>query len=95
MSKKAAARKHGVPRGTIQFRLSKKFTKAEHGPPPIVNKDEEDMLVKWISDCCRKGFPKRKEDVQLSVQEFLTLNNRPNPFKDGLPGIAWYQAFLR
>lgn len=95
MSKKAAAKKHGVPRSTLQFRLSSKFTKKELGPPPILTNEEEDILEKWVHDCCRKGFPRRKEDLQLSVQEFLNQNERPNPFKENLPGIGWYQAFLR
>ncbi|XP_046663119.1 chaetoglobosin A biosynthesis cluster protein C-like [Homalodisca vitripennis] len=95
LSKKAASKKYGIPRATIQFRLSSKFTRAERGPPPILSKEEEDLLEKWIIDCSKKGFPRRKEDIQLSVQEFLTQNNRPNPFKESLPGIGWYQAFLR
>lgn len=69
MSKKAAAKKHGVPRSTIQFRLSDKFQKAEPGPTPILSKEEENTLKGWIINCCRKGFPRRKEDLQLSVQE--------------------------
>lgn len=95
MSKNAAAKKHGVPRSTIQFRLGDKFVKEELGPPPILTKEEESTLVSWIANCCRKGFPRRREDLQLSVQEFLTSNQRPNPFKDNLPGIGWYKAFLK
>ncbi|KAG8299336.1 hypothetical protein J6590_103626 [Homalodisca vitripennis] len=74
LSKKAASKKYGIPRATIQFRLSSKFTRAERGPPPILSKEEEDLLEKWIIDCSKKGFPRRKEDIQLRVQEFLTQN---------------------
>lgn len=95
MAKSAAAKKHGVPRSTIQFRLGNKFSTEELGPPPILTKEEETTLENWIVECCRKGFPRRKEDLQLSVQEFLTQNERPNPFKNNLPGIGWYQAFLK
>lgn len=33
--------------------------------------------------------------MQLSVQEFLHVNNRENPFKNNLPGNKWYKSFLR
>jgi hypothetical protein len=34
----------------------------------VRNKSEEERtLVTWIEDCARKGFPKRKEDIQISV----------------------------
>lgn len=44
---------------------------------------------------CRKGFPGQKEDLQLSVQEFLNQNEKPNPLKENWPGLGWYQSFLR
>ncbi|PSN31550.1 hypothetical protein C0J52_26232 [Blattella germanica] len=34
------------------------------GPAP----DEETLLVMWIVTCARKGFPKRKLDIHLSVK---------------------------
>jgi len=45
------------------------------------------MLENWILECSFKGFPRRKEDLQLSVKLFLDKNDRPNPFKNNLPGI--------
>ncbi|XP_044753622.1 chaetoglobosin A biosynthesis cluster protein C-like [Coccinella septempunctata] len=94
-AKKKVARKYNIPRATLQFRLSNKFKKISHGPNPILTTDEEEMLVRWISDCVIKGFPQRKEDLQASVKNFLDENPRPNPFKDNLPGDGWYKSFLR
>jgi hypothetical protein len=94
MSKKLAAKTFHVPRGTIQFRLRKVDHQDLPGPSTVLTKNEEETLVKWIKDCCRKGFPRRKLDVQLSVAHFIKKANRKNPFKDGIPGNKWYQLFL-
>jgi hypothetical protein len=34
-------------------------------------------------------------DIQLSVKEFLQQNDRPNTFKENMPGNKWYHWFLR
>lgn len=95
MPKREACRKYKIPRATLQFRLSEKFTKSSHGPSPILTTNEEAILVKWIRECQRKGFPRRKEDIQISVKQFLDDSPRENPFKDNLPGDGWYKAFMK
>jgi hypothetical protein len=64
------------------------------GPPPVLSEGEEQVFVKWITDCSQKGFPQRELDVQLSPKEFLTINHRKTPFKNNMPGNGWFQAFL-
>ncbi|KAI4466912.1 tc5 transposase dna-binding domain [Holotrichia oblita] len=93
--KKQAAKLYGVPRATIQFRLSNKFTKASPGPPPILTASEEDTLVKWILESQKKGFPRRKDDIQATVKAFLDHHERKTPFNNNLPGNHWYEAFLK
>jgi hypothetical protein len=66
MAKKATAKKYNIPRSTLQFLLSSKFSKSSITLPPVLSEDEEQVLVKWISDCSQKGFPNRKLGVQLS-----------------------------
>jgi hypothetical protein len=95
LSKNAAARKYNVPRATIQFRMSQKFSKTSFGPAPILSNVEENLLVTWIRESLRKGFPQRKEDLQASVHHFLEANRRQNSFKDNHPGEGWYKGFLR
>lgn len=46
ISFKAASRMYGIPRSTLQFRLSNKYTKTSHGPAPILSKEEESTLVR-------------------------------------------------
>ncbi|KAG5868270.1 hypothetical protein JTB14_032985 [Gonioctena quinquepunctata] len=95
MPKKQPAMKYGIPRSTLQFRLSDKFTKIEHGPRTYLTRDEENLLESWILESHRKGFPKRKDDIQASVKSFLNNHPRSTPFKDNLLGEHWYQCFLQ
>ncbi|KAF2887661.1 hypothetical protein ILUMI_18512 [Ignelater luminosus] len=44
LSKKQACKEYGIPRATLQSRLSNKFKKTGHGPPPILTQDEEELL---------------------------------------------------
>ncbi|KAI4463240.1 tc5 transposase dna-binding domain [Holotrichia oblita] len=96
MSKIKASELYNVPRSTIQFRLSNKFSnKTSHGPSPYLTEVEEDVLVKWIIESQQKGFPRRKDDLQEAVKEFFDKTGRDNPFKDNCPGKGWYARFLR
>lgn len=71
LSKKAASKLYGIPRTTLIFRLSEKFNKTDHGPPPVLTKQEEEILVDWIICNHKKVFLRRKKDVQASVKQFL------------------------
>lgn len=95
MAIRVAAKQFNVPRATLQFRKSAKFSKSSLGPKPILNMDEEQLIVKWITECQRKGFPRRLNDVQTSVKNFLDKSPRENPFVNNYPGEGWYKAFLR
>lgn len=93
--KKTVALKYNIPRATLQFRLSKRFTKTEKGPATYLRKEEELELEQWIIESQRKGFPRRKIDIQLSVQQFLNKDRRKTPFKNNFPGDRWYNGFLK
>lgn len=90
MSKKKAASKFGVARSTIQFRMKNPDKTFKCGSAPILTEAEESLLVKWIIESCRKGFPRRREDVQYSVKKYLDNNKRTTPFKENLPGKYFY-----
>lgn len=38
---------------------------------PILTCEEDSILVKWIEECHRNKFLRRKEDVQVSENEFV------------------------
>lgn len=52
-------------------------------------------MVKWIIEYYKKGFPRRKFDIQISVKSFLDASEKPNPFKNNIPGNHWYASFLK
>lgn len=96
MSKKAASKNYKIPRSTLQFRLSENFTKARPGPATVLTEEEESTIVEWLKVSQEKGFPKRKEDVLFSVQEFLKQSNREHPFgSEAIPGKGWFRSFLK
>lgn len=92
---KQASYKFNVPRATIQFRMSSNLKKKSLGPSTILMPEEENILVTWLIENYKKGFPRRKEDVQATVQDFINEHPRQNPFTDNRPGEGWYKAFLK
>lgn len=95
LSKKAAAHKFGIPRSTLHHRLKNPHRKKTCGPATVLTEEEEDLLQNWIIDSCKKGFPRRKEDLLCSIQQFLETNERQNPFKNNLPGIKYIFSSLK
>lgn len=87
--------KYGVPKSTIEFKLKHPGHRDTCGPATILRENEEQSLEKWILELARKGFPRKKEDIQSSVQRFLRDNPRANPFNNNRPGDGWFRAFLR
>jgi hypothetical protein len=51
----------------LQFRKGQKYVKPAFGPNPILSNDEEQIVVTCIFENHKRGFPRRKEDVQESV----------------------------
>lgn len=94
MLKKGAARQFGVSRSTLQFRLKNPIKKMACGSPIILTEVEEYTLVKWILESSRKGFPRRKKDLQLSVKKFLDDDKRRNPFNDNMPDTYYFANYL-
>lgn len=92
--KKTVSKKYGIPRSTLQFRMSEKFTKIRRGPRTILSELEEQLITEWLIDCQRKGFPRRKGDILAAVNNFLKENPRTTPFNENGPGIHWYKGFL-
>lgn len=86
VSKKSATLKFSVGRSTLQHRLKNPGCKKTCGPATVLSDEEESVLEKWIVESCKKGFPQRKEDLQINVKEFLDNNKRSSPFLNNYPG---------
>ena len=48
--------------------------------------------LRWILELATKGFPRKKDDIISSVQNFLILHPRSNPFKNNRPGEGWIKV---
>ena len=92
-----ASRRYGVPRGTIQDRIHGRVKEGPRkmGPNTVLTKEEEDVLVKWLMDLTKCGFPQRKQDLLNAVEKIVTAEGRKTPFRNNKPGEKWYQWFLK
>ncbi|CAH0721901.1 unnamed protein product, partial [Brenthis ino] len=98
MGIKEACRIYGVPKTTVHDRISGKVANNEKpkvGPDPILGREAEEKLKTWVLDMAKCGFPINKKELLESVANIVRDTNIKNPFKDGVPGDTWYQAFLR
>ncbi|CAH2001068.1 unnamed protein product [Acanthoscelides obtectus] len=89
-SYRSAELKYGVPKSTIEFKIKHPDHKNTCGPSPVLNEEEEVILVNWILETARKGFPKKANDLKSSVQNFD--HPRKNPFNNNRPGDGWVKV---
>ncbi|CAH2017123.1 unnamed protein product [Acanthoscelides obtectus] len=94
-SYRSAELKYGVPKSTIEFKIKHPDHKNTCGPSPVLNEEEEMILVYWILETARKRFPKKANDLKSSVQNFLNDHPRKNLFNNNRPGDGWVKAFLK
>lgn len=88
-----ASKLYGVPESTIRYRLSAQWSqKLKSGPATVLTTDEEAKLDAWIKEQERKGFPVGKMAVFQRIKRFLDQAERPNPFKENLPGNLFTQS---
>lgn len=64
------------------------------GPPPILNKSEENEIRQWIEEMAAAGFPVTIEELLTSVQCLIKGLKRQNPFKNDRPGNSWIKGFF-
>lgn len=91
----AASRKFGIPKSTLQDKLSGRTKlKVPLGRPSVLSPKEEQTLVDWINNVSNAGFCVKKEQILTSVARLVKELNRPNPFSGSKPGERWYRRFL-
>lgn len=91
-----AGRNYNVPHSTIINKLKNRSpAKRKMGPSSILTEEEEQLLIRWITACAKKGFPLSKRLLCETVQDIVKTDNRSTPFNDGLPGKTWFNAFLK
>ncbi|XP_021709602.1 uncharacterized protein LOC110679408 [Aedes aegypti] len=96
MSTNFASKFFGVPRTTLQYRLSDKCkNKGSTGPYTIFTVGEELGIVTWLRTMERKGFPVTRSALVYKISSYLEDHPRKHPFKDNVPGYGWFRSFLK
>lgn len=92
-----ACRQYGVPRSTIQDRLSGRVAEQRRkvGPDPIFGLDGEQKIVDWIIELAKAGIPINKYDLLDTVAELAKELGIDHRFPGGKHGIRWYLSFLK
>lgn len=89
-----ASELYKVPYQTLLDKLKNIYTNPS-GHATVLRKEEEELIVQWIHHMADIRFPATKEKLLHSVGKLVKELNRPNPFKDGIPGTHWYEAFSK
>ncbi|XP_047740658.1 uncharacterized protein LOC108672321 isoform X2 [Hyalella azteca] len=97
LARKVAAAIYGVPRTTLVDKLSGKSREGKgRGRDPFLTDDEEEAIVTWIKECCRRGLPPHKNDILNTVQRLIKdIPGRKSPFRNDRPGRGWFEGFMR
>ncbi|XP_072398392.1 uncharacterized protein [Diabrotica undecimpunctata] len=90
-----ASKRFGVPRITLRNKLKGISPEVcNMGPATVLTADEEDLIVKWIIDIARAGFPVTKQCLVDTVTKLIKELDRKTPFTEGTPGKKWFHSFL-
>lgn len=95
LSQRNAAREYKIPRSTLKNKL-KGIHKKRVGRPPILEYEEERLILNRVQLLCNYGFPATTLDVQHYIQAYLNTKNRVIPqFQNNLPGKEYMWYFLK
>ncbi|KAG5278319.1 hypothetical protein AALO_G00097640 [Alosa alosa] len=92
------SRAWGVPRSTLQRRISGKVTGSKHvsGRKPYLPQEAERELAATLKTLAQRGFPFTKRDVQQVAFDFAAKNQISGFSKTaGRAGYYWFHNFLK
>lgn len=96
LSLNKASESYGIPKSTLSTKVRSTVPiETKMGPATVFTDVEEMRIEKWILNSANLGFPLNMEAVKASVRNFLLEVERPNPFKNNLPGRKWVELFLK
>ena len=67
----------------------------KQGVKPILHPEEETLLVSYLVEADKRGFPRNSESLLDQVQKIILKDGRETPFTNGRPGKKWLQLFLQ
>lgn len=91
-----AGRTYMVPRSTLRNKISGRAPESSGhvGPQAVLGTNIEKMLVAWIKECSRAGFPINKDGLLDSVKKIVITGELKTPFKNNRPGRSWFLSFM-
>jgi hypothetical protein len=91
LSNYAAAKRYKVLNTTLLYKCSGNLPKEGTPSPATIQTTEEELLLEnWVIELGRAGFPVTKNQLLISVAHLVKKLNRPNMFKDGIPGNHFF-----
>jgi hypothetical protein len=63
----------------------------KRGKEGVIEEEEEDLLVQYLLDMAALGYPLSQGQLKLKVATMV--QDRPNPFINGIPGKSWLYWF--
>lgn len=91
-----ASKRYKVPRTTLTYKLSGRYPiERKMGPASYISKEHEGIIVRWILESQKKGFPISRHQLVESVKKLVTDLNLKTPFKNNKPGKKWVELFLK
>ncbi|XP_064403158.1 uncharacterized protein LOC135348769 isoform X2 [Halichondria panicea] len=92
LSVRDAAEAYGVPKSTLQDRVSGRVKfGARSGPPKLLTDEEENELVSFLCGCASMGYAKSKQEVLALVRNIVqTKGLRTAVVTDG-----WWTSFKK
>lgn len=80
---KRASKEYNIPKTTLSSKFYGKFPiGCKAGAPTILSSEEESILVKWIIEVAKVGFPVSKEQLLESVSVLLKNKKKVDPLKN-------------
>ena len=93
LSLNKAAKIFNIPFGTLRNHVICPNMKIGGGTNTVLSAEEEDHLAHalvYLSEC---GQPQGRRALKEMVSSFMLSLERPNPFKNNIPGKAWILGF--
>ncbi|XP_062539098.1 uncharacterized protein LOC134207390 [Armigeres subalbatus] len=89
MTKYHAQKFYGIPRGTLQYRLSEHFQhEGRTGPDSLLSTSEETIIVSWLQVMEKRGFPITRKGLASKVAAYLRKHPRDNLSRNYVPGAG-------
>ena len=94
VSLRKAAAAYRVPIATLSRKKGNPETsKQKTGPPTVFTDTEEQKIGDWILFRAQRELAVTKTELLDSIQQYVNLSNKKNPFFDGRPSRHWYECF--